>query len=40
MEDKYLFLLFIVFVIYFRSSDAEKSDASIILQSAFCCSAS
>jgi len=26
-----------VFVIYFRSLDAEKSDASIILQCAFGC---
>ena len=29
-EDEYLFQLFIVFLIYFRSLDAEKSDASII----------
>jgi len=39
-EDEYLFLFFIVFVIYFHSLDAEKSDASIILRSAFCCCAS
>jgi len=29
-----------VFAIYFRSLDAEKSDASIILRSAFGCCAS
>jgi len=36
MEDEYLFKLFIVFLIYFRSFDAERSDASIILRSAIC----
>jgi len=40
MEDECLFSPFIVFVVYFCFLDAEKSDASIILRSAFGCCAS